>query len=76
MRIDHLGHHYASVLIDGGERVKVVRERLGHASAAATLRTCITPGARVAGSAPDGRGGYVERCSCATHAKRGLLNRP
>ena len=35
----HLRHHYASVLIDGGESVKVVQERLGHASAEETLRT-------------------------------------
>jgi len=32
-------HQYASVLIDGGESVKVVQERLGHASAEETLRT-------------------------------------
>ncbi len=35
----HLRHHYASVLIDGGESVKVVQERLGHSSAEETLRT-------------------------------------
>ena len=35
----HLRHHYASVLIDGGESVKVVQERLGHASAVETLKT-------------------------------------
>lgn len=34
-----LRHHYASVLIDGGESVKVVQERLGHASATETLDT-------------------------------------
>jgi integrase len=34
-----LRHHYASVLIDGGESVKVVQARLGHASAIETLRT-------------------------------------
>ena len=38
-RLHHLRHHYASVLIDGGESVKVVQERLGHASAVETLRT-------------------------------------
>jgi len=37
--LHHLRHHYASVLIDGGESVKVVQERLGHASAEETLRT-------------------------------------
>lgn len=31
-----LRHHYASILIDGGESVKVVQERLGHASATET----------------------------------------
>ncbi len=35
----HLRHFYASVLIDGGESVKVVQERLGHASAVETLKT-------------------------------------
>ncbi|MGH3440446.1 MAG: tyrosine-type recombinase/integrase [Nitriliruptorales bacterium] len=35
-----LRHHYASILIDGGESVKVVQERLGHASATETLDTC------------------------------------
>lgn len=34
-----LRHHYASVLIDGGGSVKVVQERLGHASATETLDT-------------------------------------
>ena len=34
-----LRHHYASVLIAGGESVKVVQERLGHASATETLDT-------------------------------------
>lgn len=34
-----LRHHYASVLIDGGESVKVVQERLGHSSAVETLDT-------------------------------------
>lgn len=34
-----LRHHYATVLIDGGESVKVVQERLGHASATETLDT-------------------------------------
>jgi integrase len=37
-RLHHLRHHYASVLIDGGESVKVVQERLGHASAVETLK--------------------------------------
>ncbi|MBW3662448.1 MAG: tyrosine-type recombinase/integrase [Actinobacteria bacterium] len=32
-------HHYASILIDGGESVKVVQERLGHASATEMLDT-------------------------------------
>lgn len=35
-----LRHHYASVPIVGGESVKVVRERLGNASAIETLGTC------------------------------------
>lgn len=39
LHFHHLRHHYASVLIDGGESVKVVQERLGHASAEETLRT-------------------------------------
>jgi integrase len=39
MHFHHLRHHYASVLIDGGESVKVVQERLGQASAEETLRT-------------------------------------
>jgi integrase len=34
-----LRHHYASVLFDGGESVKVVQERLGHASATEPLDT-------------------------------------
>jgi integrase len=38
-KLHHLRHHYASVLIDGGESVKVVQERLGHASAVETLKT-------------------------------------
>jgi integrase len=38
-RFHELRHHYASVLIDGGESVKVVQERLGHASAVETLKT-------------------------------------
>jgi integrase len=32
-----LRHYYASLLIQAGESVKVVQERLGHASAAMTL---------------------------------------
>lgn len=32
-------HHYASVLIAGGENPKVVQKRLGHADVATTLRT-------------------------------------
>jgi integrase len=32
-----LRHFYASMLIDAGESVKVVQERLGHSSAAMTL---------------------------------------
>jgi len=39
VRLHGLRHHYASVLIDGGESVKVVQERLGHASAVETLKT-------------------------------------
>ncbi len=39
LHFHHLRHHYASVLIDGGESVKVVQERLGHASPDETLRT-------------------------------------
>lgn len=35
----HNRHFYASVLIDGGESVKVVQKRLGHASAEETLNT-------------------------------------
>ncbi len=34
-----LRHYYASLLIDGGESVKVVQKRLGHASAEETLNT-------------------------------------
>ncbi len=34
-----LRHHYASLLIFGGESVKVVQARLGHASASETLDT-------------------------------------
>jgi integrase len=34
-----LRHFYASLLIDGGESVKVVQSRLGHASADETLNT-------------------------------------
>jgi integrase len=34
-----LRHFYASLLIDHGESVKVVQERLGHATAAETLDT-------------------------------------
>jgi integrase len=34
-----LRHHYASVLIAGGESVKVVQSRLGHATAEETLNT-------------------------------------
>ena len=34
-----LRHYYASLLIRYGESVKVVQERLGHASAAETLDT-------------------------------------
>jgi integrase len=32
-----LRHHYASLLIHGGESVKVVQSRLGHSSASITL---------------------------------------
>jgi integrase len=39
VKLHHLRHHFASVLIAGGESVKVVQERLGHASAVETLRT-------------------------------------
>ncbi len=39
LHFHHLRHHYASVLIDGGESVKVVQERLGHSSPEETLRT-------------------------------------
>ena len=34
-----LRHFYASLLIDGGESVKVVQARLGHATADETLNT-------------------------------------
>ena len=34
-----LGHHYASVLIESGAKVKVVQSRLGHSSATETLDT-------------------------------------
>jgi len=34
-----LRHHYASVLLDGGESIKAVSEYLGHADAGFTLRT-------------------------------------
>jgi integrase len=34
-----LRHFYASLLIDGGESVKVVQTRLGHATADETLNT-------------------------------------
>ncbi|MDX6230979.1 MAG: hypothetical protein QOI76_4369 [Frankiales bacterium] len=34
-----LCHYFASVLIDGGESVKAVQARLGHASAEETLNT-------------------------------------
>jgi integrase len=39
LHFHHLRHHYASVLLDGGESVKAVQERMGHASADETLRT-------------------------------------
>lgn len=39
VKLHHLRHHYASVLIAGGESVKVVQARLGHASAVETLKT-------------------------------------
>ena len=38
-RIHELRHFYASLLIRYGESVKVVQERLGHASAAETIDT-------------------------------------
>ena len=38
-RLHDLRHYYASLLIAHGESVKVVQERLGHASAAETLDT-------------------------------------
>ena len=34
-----LRHYYASLLIDGGESVKIVQARLGHATASETLDT-------------------------------------
>ena len=34
-----LRHHYASLLIEHGESVKVVQKRLGHSSATETLDT-------------------------------------
>jgi len=34
-----LRHHYASVLLDGGENIKAVSEYLGHADPGFTLRT-------------------------------------
>jgi integrase len=39
-RLHSLRHYYASLLIRHGESVKVVQERLGHASATETLDTC------------------------------------
>ncbi|MDP9432237.1 MAG: tyrosine-type recombinase/integrase [Actinomycetota bacterium] len=39
LHFHHLRHHFASVLIDGGESVKVVQERLGHASPDETPQT-------------------------------------
>ena len=39
LHFHHLRHHHAPVLIDGGQSVKVVQERLGHACADETLRT-------------------------------------
>jgi integrase len=36
-RLHDLRHAYASALIDAGESVKVIQERLGHASAVMTL---------------------------------------
>jgi integrase len=38
-RMHDLRHYYASLLIAHGESVKVVQERLGHASARETLDT-------------------------------------
>jgi Phage integrase family len=38
-----LRHYYASVLLDGGESIKTVSERLGHADPAFTLRTYTPP---------------------------------
>jgi integrase len=35
-----LRHHYASLLIQHGESVKTVSERLGHTNAAMTLNIC------------------------------------
>ena len=37
--LHELRHYYGSLLIDGGESVKVVQKRLGHASAEETLNT-------------------------------------
>jgi integrase len=39
VRPHDLRHFYASLLIDAGESVKVVQDRLGHASATVTLDT-------------------------------------
>lgn len=39
VKLHGLRHHYASILIDGGESVTVVQERLGHSSAVETLKT-------------------------------------
>ncbi|MGW5147610.1 tyrosine-type recombinase/integrase [Rhodococcus koreensis] len=39
LRFHYLRHYYASVLIAGGENVRVVMERMGHASAEETLGT-------------------------------------
>lgn len=39
VKFHSLRHYYASILIDGGESVKVVQARLGHASAMETLDT-------------------------------------
>ena len=36
-----LRHHYASVVIQAGLSVKVVQERLGHATATEMLDTCV-----------------------------------
>jgi integrase len=37
VRLHDLRHAYASALIDAGESVKVIQERLGHASAVMTV---------------------------------------